>query len=116
MVLIVALIALYKWGELQHGIFVGLAIDAGVLIVFAIMLVTIALWIAKKDGKTITPPNDGARTTPDRLPPVADASQSAESFASYRLSSAKAEGLGRANVCIAKRVLSMAANRSSRDR
>ena len=32
MVLIVALIALYKWGELHHGVFVGLALVAGVLI------------------------------------------------------------------------------------
>jgi hypothetical protein len=58
MALIVALIALYKWGELHHGIFVGLALDAGVLIILALVLVLAAVWIARQGGKTTTLPAD----------------------------------------------------------
>jgi hypothetical protein len=69
MALIVALIALYKWGELHHGVFVGLALDAGVLIIFAFVLVLAAVWIAREGGKTTILPADaeaavgGARVT-----------------------------------------------------
>jgi hypothetical protein len=75
MVLVVALIALYKWGELHHGIFVGLALDAGVLIVLALVLVLAAVWIARQGGKTTTLPADvaeapiGAATRVAQQPP-----------------------------------------------
>jgi hypothetical protein len=52
MVLIVALIALYKWGELHHGVFVGLALVSGVLIMLAAILVVVGLTMAKQGGKT----------------------------------------------------------------
>jgi uncharacterized membrane protein YedE/YeeE len=60
MLLIVALIALYKWGEIHHGIFVGLALDAGALIVLALVLVLAAVWIARQGGNTTTLPADFA--------------------------------------------------------
>jgi hypothetical protein len=90
MVLIVALIALYRWSELHYGVFVGLALVAGVLIIFAIILLGVALTIAKQDGRTITTetPIGDARVTPHPPEPTA-----AAGFASYQFSSAKAEDL-----------------------
>ena len=67
MALIVALIALYKWGELHHGIFVGLALDAGVLIILALVLVLAAVWIARQDGKTTTLPADAEAAVGGRV-------------------------------------------------
>jgi CDP-diglyceride synthetase len=52
MVLVVALIAIYKWGELNYGAFVGLALVAGVLIVLAIVLVGSGLVIGKQSSKS----------------------------------------------------------------
>ena len=45
--MVVGLIALYKWGELHFVVFVGLALDAGVLIVLAAALVGMALWLTR---------------------------------------------------------------------
>ena len=86
MVLIVALIALYKWGELHHGVFVGLALVSGVLIMLAAILVVVGLTMAKQGGKT-------ASVTPHPPRPTADATRSAEGFVSYQSSPAKAEDL-----------------------
>jgi hypothetical protein len=86
MVLIVALIALYRWGELHHGVFVGLALVSGVLIMLAAILVVVGLTMAKQGGKT-------ASVTPHPPRPTADATRSAEGFVSYQSSPAKAEDL-----------------------
>ena len=51
MVLIVILIAIYKWGELNYGAFVGLELVAGVLIILTAILVVAALSIAKQPSK-----------------------------------------------------------------
>src|SRR5215831_4771119 len=50
MVLIVALIAIYKWGEQNYGAFVGLALVAGVLIVLANAFTVSALLIGKQSS------------------------------------------------------------------
>ena len=102
MVLVVALIAIYKWGELNYGAFVGLALVAGVLIVLAIVLVGSGLVIGKQSSR-ITPLAPFNEATSARAKPLAphpprstnDAPQSAEAFAStsYQSSSAKAEDL-----------------------
>jgi hypothetical protein len=98
MVLIVALIALYRWGELHYGVFVGLALVAAVLIIFAIILLGVALTIAKRDGRIAALPAHvtdapGARVTQGPPRSTADAARSPEGFASYQFSSAKAEDL-----------------------
>jgi hypothetical protein len=102
MILIVGLIAIYKWGELNYGAFVGLALDAGVLIVLAGTLVISALLIGKQSSK-VTEPAPVAKATdrvtahlaPHSPNPTTGATQSAEAFAStsYGLSSAKTEDL-----------------------
>ena len=102
MVLIVVLIAIYKWGELNYGTFVGLALVAGVLIVLASAFTVSALLIGKQSSR-ITPlaPFIGATSAgATHVPPqpahsANDARQSAEPFAStsYPASSAKAEDL-----------------------
>jgi hypothetical protein len=102
MVLVVALIAIYKWGELNYGAFVGLALVAGVLIVLAIVLVGSGLVISKQSSR-ITPLAPFTDATSARAKPLApdpprstnDAQQSAEAFAStpYQSSPAKAEDL-----------------------
>jgi hypothetical protein len=98
MALVVALIALYRWGELHYGVFVGLALVAGVLIVFSIILLVVALTIAKQGGRTIALPahiteTPGAGVTQHSPGPTADAARSSEGFASSQSSSAKAEDL-----------------------
>jgi hypothetical protein len=64
LLLIVGLVALYKWGELQYGPFIGLALDAGALAILAGASALAALWIArstKSEGST------DAATSPARL-------------------------------------------------
>jgi hypothetical protein len=63
MVLIVVLIAIYKWGEPNYGAFVGLALVAGVLIILTATLVVAALSIAKQPSK-IMPPAGAAEASP----------------------------------------------------
>jgi hypothetical protein len=102
MVLIVVLIAIYKWGELNYGTFVGLALVAGLLIVLASAFMASALLIGKQSSK-ITPlapfieatSGGGTHSPPQRPRSTNDARQSAEAFAStsYPSSSAKAEDL-----------------------
>jgi hypothetical protein len=62
LILIVALVALYKWGELRYGVFAGVAFDAGALIVTGTACVIAALVINKR-GATIAPPPRLARAS-----------------------------------------------------
>jgi hypothetical protein len=102
MVLIVILIAIYKWGELNYGPFVSLALVAGVLIILASAFVVSALLIGKQSSKStplapfIEATSGGtANLAPHPPRSTNDAPQSAEAFAStsYPSSSAKAEDL-----------------------
>jgi hypothetical protein len=94
--LIVGLFALYKWGELHYGVFTGLTLAGGLLIVLTIVLVLAALWVAKQSAheppvwhvvRESTPLPQAARQ-------VADAKQE-EGFVPppYRSSAAKPEDL-----------------------
>jgi hypothetical protein len=102
MVLIVVLIAIYKWGELNYGAFVGLALDAGVLIILTATLVVAALLIAKRPSKIMPQGRVAGASTGGATPlaphpprPTTDVTSSAEAFAStsYQSSPAKAEDL-----------------------
>jgi hypothetical protein len=64
LLLIVGLVALYKWGELQHGPFIGLALDAGALAILAGASALAALWIARP---TESAASTDATASPARL-------------------------------------------------
>jgi hypothetical protein len=65
--MIVGLIALYKWGEIRYGAFIGLALDAGVLVLLTAILVGCALWIANREDAASRTTSGTARAA--RLPP-----------------------------------------------
>jgi hypothetical protein len=102
MVLIVVLIAIYKWGELNYGTFVGLALVAGVLIVLASAFTVSALLIGRQSSKfaPLAPFIEATSARATHVPPqptrsTDDARQSADAFAStsHPSSSPKAEDL-----------------------
>jgi hypothetical protein len=98
MVLIVVLIAIYKWGELNYGTFVGLALVAGVLIILTSAFTVSALLIGKQSSR-IAPlapfveatSGGGTHSPPQR--PRSTKSAEASASPSYPSSSTKAEDL-----------------------
>lgn len=96
LLLIVGLVALYKWGEMRYGPFIGLALDAGALAILAGASALAALWIARP---TESGASSDASASPSRLtyraaepkPQATDAERLAASM--YQTPRAKAEDL-----------------------
>jgi hypothetical protein len=88
--LIVGLIALYKWGEIRYGMFIGLALDAVFLAALAGILVACALWIANREDAASR--TTSGKVGPARLPPPDPSSTGSPYQSSFR-SSARPQDL-----------------------